>query len=103
MVAQIRRIQFAPHEFFVYARTFQQRVKDAWVWDDKSLEINTKVYIELTPEGALRKVDLRRTSGNSAFDESVLAAVKKAAPFPAPPSSVYQYFKSMVLTFDPRE
>jgi TonB family protein len=43
------------------------------------------VWLKLSPAGALQGVKVVTSSGNALYDNAVLAAVKKANPFPKPP------------------
>lgn len=93
-----------PPEFFKYRDLLLARIKEAWRWYDVNAAFITQIAFELAPDGTARNVRVVRSSGNSTFDESVVRAVMKASPFPAPPVSVYEkYFKSVTTTFDPRE
>lgn len=47
--------------------------------------LKTLVWIKLTPDGVLQSVKVHTSSGNALYDNAVLAAVKKAGPFPKPP------------------
>jgi len=42
-------------------------------------------------------------SGDPSYDESVLRAVKKSSPLPAPPESYRKDFAEVELTFRPRD
>lgn len=93
-----------PPEFFVYEKIVRQRIKEAWRWYDTNSTLITVIAFEIEPDGVIKNVRLVKTSGDSAYDESVMRAAMKASPLPAPPRSVYeQYFKSVRITFDPRE
>jgi len=50
------------------------------------------VTFSVGPMGALRGVSVARSSGNSQLDQAALAAVRNAAPFPAPPSGAGQTY-----------
>src|SRR4051812_41462040 len=47
--------------------------------------LKAAVWFKLSPTGALLAVKVQTPSGNALFDNAVLAAVKKATPFPPPP------------------
>lgn len=49
-----------------------------------SLEGNPPVvyYVELLPDGTLRNIQKRKSSGIAGFDEAVLRAIEKSAPYP---------------------
>ena len=43
------------------------------------------VSFRVSPKGEVSELTLARPSGNALFDDAVISAVKKAAPFPPPP------------------
>ncbi len=93
-----------PPEFFVYEKIVRSRIKEAWRWNNTAETLITVIAFEIEPDGVIKNVRLVKTSGDSAYDESVMRAAMKASPLPPPPKSVYeQYFKSVRITFDPRE
>ncbi len=93
-----------PPEFFIYEKIVRSRIKEAWRWYDTNSTRITVIAFDIEPDGVIKNVKLVKTSGDSAYDESVLRAAMKASPLPPPPRSVYeQYFKSVRITFDPRE
>jgi periplasmic protein TonB len=53
------------------------------------------VVFAIGPSGALRSARVGRSSGNAALDQRALAAVRAAAPFPAPPGGM----SASALTF----
>ncbi len=57
------------------------------------------VSIRLGPSGELLDVKLTKRSDNELFDSAVVAAVKKAAPFGAPPSHLRDSLKTQGVTF----
>ena len=56
---------------------------------------STTVVFAIGPSGALRSARVGRSSGNAALDQRALAAVRAAAPFPAPPGGM----SASALTF----
>jgi TonB family protein len=93
-----------PPEFFVYEKIVRSRIKEAWRWYDTNSSLITVIAFEIEPDGVIKNVRLVKSSGDSSYDESVMRAAMKASPLPPPPKSVYeQYFKSVRITFDPRE
>ena len=91
-----------PPEFFRYRQLLESHVKEGWRWYDTNAALMAQVEFGISPEGELSDVRLAASSGNSEFDESALRAVRKASPVPAPPPAVYQFFKDVRMTFDPR-
>ncbi len=93
-----------PPEFFVYEKIVRSRIKEAWRWYDTNSTLITVIAFDIEPDGVIKNIRLVKTSGDSSYDDSVLRAAAKASPLPAPPKIVYeQYFKSVRITFDPRE
>lgn len=92
-----------PPEFFVYQQLLKRHVKGGWTWFDTSAELVAQVTFAISERGELSNIVLAKSSGNSGFDDSVLRAVRKASPVPPPPASVYEFFKEVRITFDPRE
>lgn len=93
-----------PPEFFVYEKIVRSRIKEAWRWYDTNSTLITVIAFDIEPDGVIKNIRLVKTSGDSSYDDSVLRAAAKASPLPAPPRIVYeQYFKSVRITFDPRE
>ncbi|MGH7864488.1 MAG: energy transducer TonB, partial [Candidatus Binataceae bacterium] len=72
-------------DFLLYYRAVQERIKDAWAFSGGSPELTTTVNFAIAADGKLTVVKLSQSSHDGAFDESVIRAIKRAAPFPAPP------------------
>lgn len=92
-----------PPEFFVYEKMLRARIKDAWRWYDANAALITQIEFYIEPDGRVRNVSVSKSSGDSSFDESVVRAVMKTSPLPPPPPTVYQFFKHVRTTFDPRD
>lgn len=72
-----------------YFKLIHRRVQPLWRFP-KGLEIRMEqgdVLVEfvLRPDGSVRRVRVRRSSGYAAFDENAVAAIRRAAPFPTVP------------------
>ena len=92
-----------PPEFFRYRALLIQYIKSGWKWPEKNAPLMAQVELDIAPDGRITRVDLASTSGDSRFDSSALRAVEKASPLPPPPAEVYEFFKQVTITFDPRE
>ncbi|MGD0073651.1 MAG: cell envelope integrity protein TolA [Candidatus Binataceae bacterium] len=79
-------------DFLLYYRTVQQRIKQAWSFSGGSNDLSTQVAFAIGPDGKLTDVKITRSSHDTAFDESVLRAIRRAAPFPAPPDKYRDQF-----------
>lgn len=86
-------------QYLLYFRTVQQKVKDAWTFPGGSNDLTADVEFSISADGALNSVKIAKSSGDSAFDESVLRALKRAAPFPSPPDRYRAQFSDVVATF----
>lgn len=79
-------------QFLLYYRTVQQKIKDAWTFLGGSNDLTASVTFSIGPDGALTGVKLARSSKNPAFDDSVVRAIRHAAPFPPPPEKYRSEF-----------
>ncbi|HYV47401.1 MAG TPA: TonB family protein [Myxococcaceae bacterium] len=61
------------------------------------------VWLRLTATGAVDSAKIQMPSGNALFDNAVLAAVKRAAPFPPPPAHLLDELvrKGVTMEFTP--
>jgi TonB family protein len=71
--------------------------------DAERVRLQALVLLKIRPDGAMDTVQLAGSSGNDLFDDAVLAAVKKAAPFPPPPAHLRDSLRTegVVLRFTP--
>ncbi|MGH6629218.1 MAG: TonB family protein, partial [Burkholderiales bacterium] len=80
-------------EFLLYYRAVQERIKEAWVFSGSSPDLTTTVNFAIAPDGKLAGVKLSQSSHDGAFDDSVVRAIKRAAPFPPPPEKFRSEFE----------
>ncbi|WP_245798081.1 cell envelope integrity protein TolA [Chromohalobacter japonicus] len=82
-------------------------VEQSWnVPSNASSELRAIVRIQLLPTGELVSATITQSSGNSAFDHSVISAVEKAAPFREMrelDASVRGRFREFNLDFNPED
>ena len=90
-----------PPEFFHYRDLLKATIKRGWRWYDTSAKLVAQVYFEIAPDGTITNVQILQGSGNREYDDSVVRAIYKASPVPAPPESVYQWFKEVRTEFEP--
>jgi protein TonB len=86
-------------QYLLYFRTVQQKVKDAWTFPGGSNDLSADVEFSIGADGSLNGVKIAKSSGDGAFDDSVLRAIKRAAPFPPPPDRYRAQFSDVVSTF----
>ncbi|HKF59063.1 MAG TPA: energy transducer TonB, partial [Blastocatellia bacterium] len=79
-------------DFVLYYQAVQDKIKKAWSFMGGSSDLTATVDFSIGPDGALTGVKLAAGSKDSAFDESVMRAIRRAAPFPAPPDKYRSEF-----------
>lgn len=83
-----------------YMSAIQTAVYKAWVMPpsaDKGLEC--VLQVRLSPAGDIISIELSKGSGDNEFDQSVLAAVRRASPLPLPPAEagLFEVFRDLHL------
>ncbi len=79
-------------EFLLYYQTVQDKIKKAWNFFGGSNDLTATVDFSIGPDGTLTAVKIGNSSKDSAFDDSVIRAIKRAAPFPPPPDKYRDRF-----------
>ena len=65
-------------------------------------DLKCKVRVTQIPSGDVINVTIIESSANVAFDNSVIAAVRKSSPLPLPKDSSL-FARDVVFVFDPRD
>jgi len=81
-------------EFLLYYNTVQDQIKKAWTFTGGSNDLTATVDFAIGPDGALTVAKIGDSSKDSAFDDSVIRAIRRAAPFPPPPDKFRDQFSS---------
>ena len=81
-------------EFLLYYKTVQDQIKKAWVITGGSNDLTATVDFAIGPDGTLTGAKIGESSNDSAFDDSVIRAIRRAAPFPPPPDKFRDQFSS---------
>ena len=81
-------------EFLLYYNTVQDQIKKAWTFTGGSNDLTATVDFAIGPDGALTAAKIGDSSKDSAFDDSVIRAIRRAAPFPPPPDKYRDQFSS---------
>jgi TonB family protein len=79
-------------DFLLYYRTVQERIKKAWSFTGGSGDLTATVDFAIAADGTLTSVKIAQSSNDSSFDDSVLRAIRRAAPFPPPPDKYRSQF-----------
>ena len=59
-------------------------------------DLTTTVHFAIGSDGKLTGVKMTQSSSDPAFDDSVIRAIRRAAPFPAPPEKYRDEFAGRV-------
>jgi TonB family protein len=81
-------------EFLLYYKTVQDQIKKAWSFTGGSNDLTATVDFAIGPDGTLTGAKVGDSSKDSAFDDSVIRAIRRAAPFPPPPDKYRDQFSS---------
>lgn len=86
-----------------YYGILRDKVQENWIYPEglKDDRISVIVSIKIARTGKLLEVSVEKSSGDQAFDASLLKAVKKAAPFPPLPVDMEGSFLETGLRFCP--
>jgi TonB family protein len=79
-------------EFLLYCQTVKKRIQDAWNFAGKDPKLTATVTVGINPDGSLNVVRVSDGSQDPAFDDSVVRAIRLAAPFPPPPEKYRAQF-----------
>jgi TonB family protein len=79
-------------EFLLYCQTVKKRIQDAWNFAGKNPKLTATVTVGINPDGSINAVRVTDVSRDPAFDDSVVRAVRLAAPFPPPPEKYRAQF-----------
>jgi len=91
-------------ELSLYTNAIRERIRRSWVRQPgMGQDLLCLVEVRLIPGGEVVPAGVRviRSSGNPAFDRSVVAAVYKASPLPAPSGQLFGQFRNLRLNFKP--
>jgi TonB family protein len=81
-------------QFLLYYKTVQDQIKNAWTFTSGSNDLTASVDFAIGPDGTLLGLKIATSSKDGAFDDSVIRAIRRAAPFPAPPDKFKDQFSA---------
>jgi len=79
-------------EFLLYYKDVQGKIKDAWSFSGGDPKLTATVTFGINPDGTLNGLRIVSSSRDPAFDDSVVRAIKRAAPFLPPPEKYRSQF-----------
>jgi TonB family protein len=83
-------------DFLLYCQTVKKKIQDAWNFAGKNPKLTATVTVGINPDGSLNAVRVSEASRDPAFDDSVVRAIRLAAPFPPPPEKYRAQFAAGV-------
>jgi TonB family protein len=90
-------------EYVIYSQRVSSTIKRNWVETDRKSGLVARVRFEISPDGEVSNIRLERSSGDKAYDLSVLRAVQRSSPLPPPPERHRDDFHEMEIDFHPEE
>lgn len=90
-------------EFLAYRQTVINTVKGHWTNVVGAPGLVAAVRFAIAADGTLGGIRLDRSSGNAAYDASVLRAVQRTQQLPPPPSKYAREFADFVIEFHSEE
>ncbi len=93
----------AAAEINKYMAGIRHKISSYWKRPQASREgLTCTARVQLAPSGKVMAAKLLRSSGDAAFDGSVLSAVRKASPLPLPADpELYEQFREIEFVFRP--
>ncbi len=90
-------------EFLAYRSDMLNRIKEHWTWIPKNKDLEVTVVFGIRSDGEIFGLKLLKFSGDTAYDESVVRAVRGASPLPPPPANHAREFAEVEVTFKPHD
>lgn len=90
-------------EFIIYQNRMLSTIKNNWVWVGQRGNLKVIVHFSIRENGEITGLKIMQPSGNPSYDESVLRAVQKSSPLPAPPENFRKDFSDVELAFRPED
>ena len=90
-------------DFIIYQNRMMSTIKENWAWVGQRSNLTVVVHFGIKDNGEIVGLKVVQPSGDQSYDESVLRALKKSSPLPAPPDAYRKEFADVELTFRPRD
>lgn len=87
-------------EYLIYRNQLESRLKQSWAWAGNR-QLEAVVRFRIAADGQIFDVRITRSSGDPAYDESVLRAVRAINPLSPPPEAYRKEFSDVEYTFTP--
>jgi colicin import membrane protein len=90
-------------EFLAYRQQVISTIKSQWTNVINRPGLVARVRFGIARDGTVSDVRLEQSSGNPAYDSSVVRAVEHANPLPPPPARYVEQFREFVIEFHSEE
>jgi colicin import membrane protein len=90
-------------DFVIYQNRMMSTIKENWAWVGQRSNLAVVVHFAIKDNGEIVGLKVVQPSGDQSYDESVLRALKKSSPLPAPPDAYRKDFADVEITFRPRD
>ncbi|MGE5818773.1 MAG: cell envelope integrity protein TolA [Deltaproteobacteria bacterium] len=90
-------------DFIIYQNRMLSTIKGNWTWVGGKSNLRVVVRFNIKDSGEIAGLKIVQPSGDPSYDESVLRAVRKSSPLPAPPDSVRKDFAEVTIRFRPED
>lgn len=88
----------------IYQNRMFATIKENWSWvGGQRGNLRVVVHFGVRETGEIVGLKIVQPSGDPSYDESVLRAVKKSSPLPAPPEAYRKDFADVQVTFRPQD
>jgi TolA protein len=91
----------ANDEASAYLDKVEQKIMSGWRLPPQSNGLKVVLRMQLEKSGQVSQVRVEKTSGNKTFDESAVAAVRKANPFPVVPETAKMLLGDLRMVLEP--
>jgi TonB family protein len=78
--------------FLLYYQEVQKRIRGEWSFAGDNPDLTATVTFGINPDGSLNSIHVTTSSREPSFDDSVVRAIRRAAPFPPPPEKYRTQF-----------
>jgi colicin import membrane protein len=88
-------------EFLMYQAKIVNTIKENWAWPGQKGSLKALARFSIKDNGEITGLKIAEPSGDAAFDESILRALRKSSPLPPPPESYRKDFAQVEMNFQP--
>ncbi|MGO9267435.1 MAG: TonB family protein [Candidatus Binataceae bacterium] len=78
--------------FLLYYQEVQKKIRAAWSFAGDNPDLTATVTFGINPDGSLNSIRVTESSRDPSFDDSVVRAIRRAAPFPPTPGQYRNQF-----------